>query len=322
MVATAALLLGTGCFREAVKEAAQGTMQAMVEPTSESKEGKGQGEQQATAAGRSRTGAGTAQPDSIVGGAIEGSVTALDKELGTVQRVTRGTAAAAVGGAMTGALQEREELVELVAESAGAAGRAFAREAVAELTAPLPAGTAGEGMGEGMGEGQGQPGGAIALLARQGAAAAVGGAAEGLQAALTACPSGDANCAYGVLQQASRAIALGATEGVERAVDVWHIILAFLGGVVLAGLFALLFRAAMGRRPPSGSEGTGGPTRGFFGGLRGPHGPREAVAGASARAVSARTGALALHRHAATRTVRIGRRPRVQRPMIASQARG
>lgn len=233
-VAVAGLALGPACVREVAKEATKGTLEALQRPRQPG--------------GTGAPGQTTPQPPAqqkVIGGivrdAVRAGTAALASEMTRVQPFVAQTSEAAGSGLVLGALRHDRDLLGLVEQGSGVAGRAFTREAVAEILQELAA-HAGRDADEG------GLAASAALLAQQAAAGAMRGATEQLASTLSACPTGDASCAYALIEQASFAAGRGASAGIQQQFAPWPLVLAFALGVLLAAPAGLIVGTLVSRR--------------------------------------------------------------------------
>ncbi|WP_438006689.1 hypothetical protein WME89_50345 [Sorangium sp. So ce321] len=141
-MALAALLLAPGCVREAAKEAASGTLEALdrgarglVAPAGGSGEGPAGGSGEGAAGGapqRERPLVGALVHDAVRAGAAE-----IGRQAGTLEPIIAQTSEAVSSAVVQGALQHDQALVTLVEQGSGAAARAVAREGTAQLVEQL-----------------------------------------------------------------------------------------------------------------------------------------------------------------------------------------
>jgi hypothetical protein len=245
-VAAAGLALGSGCVREAAKEVTQGTLEALQRPRAPDGQA-GAPAEGAPAEGAPTEGAQVPAQQKLIGGIVRDAVragsAALTGEAERLEPFVERTSEAAASGLVSGALRRDQDLVRLVEQGSGAAGRAFTREATDEVAQGL-ASRAGQGTAEAIAEG-------AALVAQRTAAAAVRGAMEQLAAELTACPSGDERCAYGLIERASFAAGRGATAGVQQQIAPWPLVLAFAIGLLIAAPAGWALGALVSRRGAS-----------------------------------------------------------------------
>lgn len=241
-VAAAGLALGSGCVREAAKEATRGTLEALQRPRAPDGQA-GAPAEGAPAEGEAQVPAQQKLIGGIVRDALRAGSAALAGEAERLEPFVERTSEAAASGLVSGALRRDQDLVRLVEQGSGAAGRAFTREATDEVAQGL-ASRAGQGTAEAIAEG-------AALVAQRTAAAAVRGAMEQLAAELTACPSGDERCAYGLIERASFAAGRGATAGVQQQIAPWPLVLAFAIGLLIAAPAGWALGALVSRRGAS-----------------------------------------------------------------------
>ncbi|WP_437656077.1 hypothetical protein [Sorangium sp. So ce1182] len=148
-MAFAALLLAPGCVREAAKEAASGTLEALdrgarglVAPAGGSGEGAAGGSGEGAAGGapqRERPLVGALVHDAVRAGAAE-----IGRQAGTLEPIIAQTSEAVSSAVVQGALQHDQALVTLVEQGSGAAARAVAREGTAQLVEQLAGCPAGD----------------------------------------------------------------------------------------------------------------------------------------------------------------------------------
>lgn len=220
-VAVVLFVLGSGCIREAAKEATSGTLEALdrgAKSLTAPSAGAG-GERDEAPAGRHAEGTAGAQAEAegapgpegaqgpgrpLVGAIVHDAVRAGTAELGRQAEVLEpviAQASEAVSSAVVeGALQHDRRLLTLVEQGSGAAARAVAREGTAQLVEQL-----------------------------------------------AGCPAGDPGCSSAAIERASRAAATGFADGLGRALRPWTLALAFGAGFLLAALLAVAI-AALTRR--------------------------------------------------------------------------
>ncbi|WP_437622199.1 hypothetical protein [Sorangium sp. So ce1151] len=228
-MALAALLLAPGCVREAAKEAASGTLEALdrgarglVAPAGGSGEGAaggsgegaagGSGEGAAGGSGEGAAGGAPQRGRPLVGALVHDAVRAgaaeIGRQAGTLEPIIAQTSEAVSSAVVQGALQHDQALVTLVEQGSGAAARAVAREGTAQLVEQL-----------------------------------------------AGCPAGDPGCSGAAIERASRAAASGFADGLGRAIKPWIVGLAFGGGFLLAALIAVAIAAVSRRHERSATHG-------------------------------------------------------------------
>ena len=252
-------LVSAGCVRQAAKQATKGTLDAVKQQVQEDQPGRAAG---APGAGPRRGPQDRAVPradrdDNIVEpvarSAVEGSLEELNRQIMPLREVTREAAAAAASGALLGAVEQREAIARIVADASGAAGHAFARTMAEELRAQIELGLGDQAALPGMAGVES----ATSRLARGAATSAVAGVSAELARELTTpCTPDDPACLTAAIQRASRAIAMGAAEGVERKTEPWPLVIAFVLGALLAAGVALLVAAIVRHRQPAAPETT------------------------------------------------------------------
>ncbi|MGK4008764.1 hypothetical protein WMF31_39515 [Sorangium sp. So ce1036] len=216
--------LGSGCVREAAKEATSGTLEALERgageltapaegadrrqaegaPGGQQAEGAPGGQQAEGAPGGQQAEGAPAAGRPLVGAIVHDAVRAgtaeLGRQAGVLEPVIARTSEAVSSAVVEGALQHDRQLLALVEQGSGAAARAVAREGTAQLVEHL-----------------------------------------------AGCPAGDPGCSSAAIERASRAAATGFADGLGRALRPWVLGLAFGAGFLLAALLAIAI-AAVTRR--------------------------------------------------------------------------
>jgi len=180
---------------------------------------------------------------SLVREAVSSSVEAMQSALAPAGPHVRETAQQMSSGMVAGLVQHDDEIVDLIRRSSAEAGRAMAREAAnqffSEMQKQLGPRDAEVALGDSLSQ--------VAERTTQGAMA---GVTDQLELMLREdCPGGDPEkCPPSLLRRMSRAMAMGAAEGVGYKIEWWHVLFAFLGGATIAAAIAWGLRRAATRR--------------------------------------------------------------------------
>ncbi|WP_437675561.1 hypothetical protein [Sorangium sp. So ce131] len=131
------LLPAAGCVREAAKEAASGTLEALERGARDHAAPDEPPARGAPAPERPLVGA-------IVHDAVRAGAAELGRQAGPLEPVIAQTSEAVSSAVVQGALQHDRQLIELVEQGSGAAARAVAREGTAQLVEQLAGCPAGD----------------------------------------------------------------------------------------------------------------------------------------------------------------------------------
>jgi len=160
----------------------------------------------------------------VVHDAASEALRAVKEEVPSPDRIKQSGAALGRGLVESVTLHE-DDILRVLAQSGGVAGKSLIRATSGELVEQLTTNL-----------GENSPlSTALATSTERATSAVVRGMTNGLASELEDCTSNDpAQCKADFVRRLSRSAAMGFTEGVGRKLDIWELVLAAIGGVVLA----------------------------------------------------------------------------------------
>jgi len=179
----------------------------------------------------------------IVHEAVAAGLAALTGGDGSLTTTMSQTGETLSSGVIRGLARERSAIATLAREASAAAAESFAQVASSRL-ASVKSDLRGNGRVDDLGS-------AIAAIVQQASAAAVAGALGELDRQLADCTGPPEECPPNVVRRIGRSAAIGATEGVQREIELWPLALSFVIGAAVAALIVWLVvsRRAVVARP-------------------------------------------------------------------------